>query len=83
MLGNEFDGARGDGKWVNIGVKGIDAFIKGINMHIGTITVGGRGGGEGGELEVESNVSTLLLVPNIEATSIYTFPHLTFDYHEL
>jgi hypothetical protein len=48
-------------------------------MHIGAITVGGRGG----ELEVESNVSTLLLVPSIETTSIYTLPHLAFDYHEL
>ncbi len=41
MFGNEFGGACGDGKWVNIAVKGIDAFIKGINMHIGAITVGG------------------------------------------
>jgi hypothetical protein len=78
MFSNEFGGACGDGKWVNIGLKEIDAFIKGINMHIGVITVGG-----GGELEVEGNVSTLLLVPNIEATIIYTLPHLAFDYHEL
>jgi hypothetical protein len=45
MFGNEFGGACGDGKCVNIGVKGIDAFIKGINMHIGAIIVR-RGGGE-------------------------------------
>jgi hypothetical protein len=45
IFGNEFGGACGDGKWVNIGIKGIDAFIKGINMHIGAITIGGGGGG--------------------------------------
>jgi len=39
--------------------------------------------GGAGKLEVEGNVSTLLLVPNIEATSIYTLLHLAFDYHEL
>jgi hypothetical protein len=44
MFGNEFGGAYGDGKWVDIGVKGIDAFIKGVNMHIGAIAVGGGGG---------------------------------------
>jgi len=69
----------GDGKWVDIRVNEIDAFIKGVNMHIGAI-VEGRGGGE---LEVEGNVSTLLLLPSIEATSIYTLLHLAFDYHEL
>jgi len=45
MFSNEFGGACGDGKWVNIGLKEIDAFIKRINMHIGVITVGGGGGG--------------------------------------
>jgi len=44
MFSNEFGGACGDGKWVNIGLKEIDAFIKRINMHIGVITVGGGGG---------------------------------------
>jgi hypothetical protein len=43
MFGNEFGGACGDGKWVDIGENGIDAFVKGVNMHIGAIDVG-RGG---------------------------------------
>jgi len=49
-------------------------------MHVGAIAKGRKGGGE---LEVEGNVSTLLLVSNIEATSIYTHLHLAFDYHKL
>jgi hypothetical protein len=35
----------GDGKWVDIRVNMIDAFIKRVNMHIGAIAEG-RGQGE-------------------------------------
>ncbi len=40
MFGNKFGGACGDGNWVDIGVNGIDAFIEGVNMHIGAIVIG-------------------------------------------
>jgi hypothetical protein len=59
MFGNEFGGACGDGKWVDIGVKAIDAFIKGVNMHVGAIAIGGEAGAGvevGGKLEIEGNV---------------------------
>ncbi len=35
----------GDGKWVDIRVNEIDAFIKGVNMHIGAIAKRRGGGG--------------------------------------
>jgi hypothetical protein len=74
MFGNEFGKACNDAKWVEI--KGIDAFMKWVNIHIGAIDARTRG-----ELEVGSNVLALLIVW-IEATSIYTLTHLAFDCHK-
>jgi hypothetical protein len=47
-----------DAKWVEIEIKGIDAFMKGVDTHIGAIDARARG-----ELEVGSNASSLLVVP--------------------
>jgi len=58
MFGNEFDKACNDAKWVEIEIKGIDAFMKRVNTHIGAIDAKARG-----ELEVGSNASSLLVVP--------------------
>ncbi len=58
MFGNEFGKACNDAKWVEIEIKGIDAFMKRVNTHIGVIDAKVRG-----ELEVGSNVSALLVVP--------------------
>jgi len=43
MFGNEFGGACGDGKWVNIGVKGIDDKR---GQHAYRCNCRRRGGGE-------------------------------------
>jgi len=74
MFGNEFGKACNDAKWVDI--KGIDAFMKWVNTHIGAIDARMRG-----ELEVRGNALTLLNV-RIETTSIYTLTHLAFDCHK-
>jgi len=58
MFGNEFGKACTDAKWVEIEIKGIDAFMKGVDTHIGAIDARARG-----ELEVRSNASSLLVVP--------------------
>jgi hypothetical protein len=58
MFGNEFGKACNDAKWVEIEIKGIGAFMKGVNTHIHAIDAKARG-----ELEVGSNASALLIVP--------------------
>jgi hypothetical protein len=76
MFGNEFGKACNDAKWVEIEIKGIDAFMKRVNTHIGAIDARTRG-----KLEVGGNALALLIV-RIEATSIYTLTHLAFDCHK-
>ncbi len=61
MFGNEFGKACNDAKWVEIEIKGIDAFMKWVNTHIGAIDARTRG-----ELEVGGNVSALLVVPRLQ-----------------
>jgi hypothetical protein len=58
MFGNEFGKACNDAKWVEIEIKGIDAFMKRVHIHIGVIDARARG-----ELKVGSNVLALLVVP--------------------
>jgi hypothetical protein len=58
MFGNEFGKACNDAKWVEIEIKGIDAFMKRVNAHIGAIDARARE-----ELEVGSNALALLVVP--------------------
>jgi hypothetical protein len=58
MFGNEFGKACNDAKWVEIEIKGIDAFMKQVNTHIGAIDARTRG-----ELEVGGNVLALLILP--------------------
>jgi hypothetical protein len=67
MFGNEFSKACNDAKWVEIEIKGIDAFMKGVNIHIGAIDAKVRG-----ELKVGSNVSALLVVPR---SKLQVFTH--------
>jgi hypothetical protein len=61
MFGNEFGKACNDAKWVEIEIKGIDAFMKRVNTHIGAIDARTRG-----ELEVGGNASALLVVPRLQ-----------------
>ncbi len=64
MFGNEFGKACNDAKWVEIEIKGIDAFMKGVNTHINAIDARVKG-----KLAVRGNVLAFLIVW-IEATSI-------------
>jgi hypothetical protein len=61
MFGNEFGKTCNDAKWVEIEIKGIDAFMKWVNTHIGAIDARARG-----ELEVGGNASALLVVPRLK-----------------
>jgi len=67
MFGNEFGKACNDAKWVEIEIKGIDAFMKGVNTHIGAIDARTRG-----ELEVGGNVLALLILPR---SKLQVFTH--------
>jgi len=58
MFGNEFGKTCNDAKWVEIEIKGIDAFMKQVNTHIGAIDAKARG-----KLEIGSNALALLVVP--------------------
>jgi hypothetical protein len=67
MFGNEFGKACNDAKWVEIEIKGIDAFMKRVNTHIGAIDARAKG-----ELEVGGNASALLVVPR---SKLQVFTH--------
>jgi len=67
MFGNEFGRACNDAKWVDIEVKGIDAFMKRVNTHIGAIDARMRG-----ELEVGGNALALLILPR---SKLQVFTH--------
>ncbi len=54
-------------KWVDIKIKGIDAFMKGVDTYICAINARAKG-----ELEVGSNASTLLIVPK---SKLQVFTH--------
>ncbi len=54
MFGNEFGKACNDAKWVDIETKGVCAFMKRVNTHIGAIDARTRG-----ELEVGGNASAV------------------------
>jgi hypothetical protein len=53
-----FGKACNDAKWVDIEIKGINAFMKRVSTHIGAIDARVNG-----ELEVGGNALTLLVVP--------------------
>jgi hypothetical protein len=76
MFGNKFGKACNDAKWVEIGIKGIDAFMKRVNTHIGAIDAKTRG-----ELEVGGNASDLLIVPRSKL-QVFTLTNLAFDCHK-
>jgi len=67
MFGNEFGRACNDAKWVDIEVKGIDAFMKRVNTHIGAIDARMKG-----ELEVGGNALALLIFPR---SKLQVFTH--------
>jgi len=67
MFGNEFGKACNDPKWVEIEIKGIDAFMKWVNTHIGAIDARTRG-----ELELGGNASALFIVPR---SKLQVFTH--------
>jgi hypothetical protein len=54
MFGNEFGKACNNPKWVEIEIKAIDAFMKGVSTHISAMDAKTRG-----KLEVGSNVLAL------------------------
>jgi hypothetical protein len=76
MFGNEFGKTCNDAKWAEIEIKGIDAFMKRVNTHIGAIDARTRG-----ELEVRGNVLALLILPRSKL-QVFTLTHLTFDCHK-
>jgi len=54
-------------KWADIKIKGIDAFMKGVDTYICVINARAKG-----ELEVGSNASALLIVPK---SKLQVFTH--------
>ncbi len=76
MFGNEFGKACNDAKWVEIEIKGIDAFMKRVNTHIGAIDARTRG-----ELEVGGNALALLIFPRSNL-QVFTLTHVAFDCHK-
>jgi len=76
MFGNEFDKACNDAKWVEIELKGIDAFMKRVNTHIDAIDARTKG-----ELEVGGNVLALSILPRSKL-QVFTLTHVAFNCHK-